>query len=118
MVDFVTDRCPHGVISIFKCTQCDPYASVKIGDVELISPAEAERRRQANAPAAHPALLRGVTTQLREASNSLVQIARAVAADRDEAFALLDQVATTLEQTNSDRVLARRIRNFLATHPQ
>lgn len=101
MVDFVTDRCPHGVVSIFRCVECDPYAPVTAG-----------------APTAHPALLRGVTAQMREASNSLVQIARAVAADRDEAFALLDQVATTLEQTNSDRVLARRIRNFLGTHPR
>lgn len=97
MVDFVTDKCPHGIDKVYRCTTCEPIAP---------------------APAAHPALLRGVTAQLREASNSLVQIARAVAADRDEAFALLDQVATTLEQTNSDRVLARRIRNFLGTHPR
>lgn len=98
MGEFVEHKCPHGIDTIYRCTDCEPVAGTKTVD--------------------HPKRASATLSALRDASNSLVAIARVVAKDRDDAFALLDDVATTLEQTNMNRLLANRIRTFLADRPR
>lgn len=107
MGEFVEHKCPHGIDTIYRCTDCEPVAGMF------------DRRVAPRAETVdHPKRASATLSALRDASNSLVAIARVVANDRDAAFTLLDDVATTLEQTNMNRLLANRIRTFLADRPR
>lgn len=99
MSEFVEHKCPHGIDTIFRCTDCEPIKGMRV-------------------PVDHPKRASATLTAMREASNNLVAIARVVGKDRDDAFDLLEDVATTLEQTNMNRLLAKRIRTFLSERPR